>query len=131
MSTVELKVASDSIYQIPYKADGSLATVFIEGGVSCTWVGSGWMGSGGSTIYVIAEGLLFETRGFDIQSVTLEGWSQPVIIIPRTGFWCEEEGNEYMGVSKAAPCMSAAIWDEDRREFNSPDQVLQLSRLNP
>jgi hypothetical protein len=131
LSTVELKVASDSIYQIPYKADGSLATVFIEGGVSCTWVGSGWMGSGGSTIYVIAEGLLFETRGFDIQSVTLEGWSQPVIIIPRTGFWCEEKGNEYMGVSKAAPCMSAAIWDESRREFNSPDQVLQLSRLNP
>lgn len=131
LSTVELKVASDSIYQIPYKADGSLATVFIEGGVSCTWVGSGWMGSGGSNIYVIAEGLLFETRGFDIQSVTLEGWSQPVIIIPRTGFWCEEKDNEYMGVSKAAPCMSAAIWDEYRREFNSPDQVLQLSRLNP
>ena len=77
LSTVELKVASDSIYQIPYKADGSLATVFIESGVSCTWVGRGWGGSEGSTIYVIAEGLLFETRGFDILSVTLEGWSQP------------------------------------------------------
>jgi hypothetical protein len=131
LSTVELKVSSDSIYQIPYKADGSLATVFIESGISCTGVGSGWAGSGGTTVYVIAEGLLFEGRGWQAQSVTIGGWSSPVILIPKAGAECNEEGNEYASLPNASPCVSAAIWDDSMKVFNSTDQVLQLSRLNP
>lgn len=131
LSTVELKVEPDSIYQIPYEADGSLATVFIESGISCTGVGSGWAGSGGTRVYVIAEGLLFEGRGWEAQSVTIEGWSSPVILIPKAGAECNEEGNEYASLPNAAPCVSAAIWDDSMNVFNSTDQALQLSRLNP
>lgn len=131
LSTVELKVASDSIYQIPYKADGSLATVFIESGISCTWLGRGWGGSGGTTVYVIAEGLLFEARGWEAQSVTLEGGTIPVILIPRAGAGCNEEGNEYASLPNAAPCVSAAIWDDSIKLFNSTDGSLMLSTVIP
>ena len=80
---------------------------------------------------MIAEGLLFETLSWEVQSVTLESWRGPVIIIPRAGALCNDDNNEYMSLSNAAPCASVAIWDDDRKEFNSTDQVLQPSRLNP
>ena len=129
LSEVKLDLEDDAIFRMPYKADGTEATVFVERRVSCTNFGSFGGFTGNTTTYIIVDGVLFETWGAVPSYTVVNDYDALLIAIPRSGSVCEYD--EDIWLSNASSCFTVAIWDEDRKTFNSIDGAIKLSKLNP
>jgi len=129
LSEVKLDLEDDAIFRMPYKADGTEATVFVERRVSCTNVGSFGSITGNTTSYIIVDGVLFETWGAVPSYTVVHDYDALLIVIPRSGSVCEYD--EDIGLSNASSCFTVAVWDEYSKTFNSIDGAIKLSKLNP
>ena len=104
-----LSVSDDSLYEIQITAEGKKATVlFVD--FSCPTIGaSSWCGSSGCEVYIIVDGVSYQTRGWKPFTVTE---SEAVfVMLPRSGGAC--------GTHNGAPCHAVTVWDESENTFNS------------
>ena len=127
--TVELELDDDNIYEMTIDSDGKKATV-LYAEFSCTGIGYAWCGSSGCVSYVIVDGVSYTSRGGKPMSVDVGG--RYVVLIPRSGGGCHNSAD--IGLSNAAPCYTAAVWDSSRNTFNSASSsqyVLTISDFEP
>ncbi|MDB4101426.1 hypothetical protein N9567_04815 [Planktomarina temperata] len=125
----ELKLSEDNIYEITIDKDGKTATV-LHAQFGCTNVGYSWCGSGGCDSYVIVEGVSYSSWGG--KPVSVQNGDRYVVLIPRGGLACHNSAD--IGLSNAAPCYTAAVWDSLRKTFNSASgsqYVLMISEFEP
>ena len=123
-----LTTYADDFYDLTILPSGKLATV-IHAGFACGDLGHLWSGSGGSPLYVIADGQIFENwlshRPF---SVTHEG--ETFVMIPKHGSACQA-GDQELSIVGADICYAVALWHETQRTFYGYGNVLNYSDLNP
>ena len=123
-----LTTYADDFYDLTILPSGKLATV-IHAGFACGDLGHLWSGSGGSPLYVIAEGQIFENwlshRPF---SVTSEG--ETFVMIPKHGSACQA-GDEELSIAGADLCYAVSLWHETQQTFYGYGNVLKYSDLNP
>ena len=107
--TARLSVSDDSLYEIQITAEGKKATVlFVD--FSCPTIGaSSWCGSSGCEVYIIVDGVSYQTRGWKPFTVTES--EEVFVMLPRSGGAC--------GRSNGSPCYRVTIWDENEGEFNT------------
>ena len=125
----ELKLSEDNIYEITIDKDGKTATV-LHAQFGCTNVGYSWCGSGGCDSYVIVEGVSYSSWGG--KPVSVQHGDRYVVLIPRGGLACHNSVD--IGLSNAAPCYTAAVWDSSQNTFNSASSsqyVLTISEFEP
>jgi hypothetical protein len=126
--TVELELDDDNIYEMTIDSDGKKATV-LYAEFSCTGIGYAWCGSSGCATYVIVDGVSYTTRG---KPVSVQVGDRYVVLIPRSGGGCHNSAD--IGLSNAALCYTAAVWDSSRNTFNSASSsqyVLTISDFEP
>ena len=132
-AVAELGLSEDNIYEITIDKDGKTATV-LHAYFSCTNIGCSWCGTSGCDSYVIVivivDGVSYKYRGWKPMSVDVGGWY--VVLIPTSGGGCHNSAD--IGLSNAAPCYTAAVWDSSRNTFNSASSsqyVLTISDFEP
>jgi hypothetical protein len=125
----ELELSEDNIYEITIDKDGKTATV-LHAQFGCTNVGYPWCGSGGCDSYVIVEGVSYSSWGG--KPVSVQNGDRYVVLIPRGGLACHNSVD--IGLSNAAPCYTAAVWDSTHKTFNSASSsqyVLTIREFEP
>ena len=125
----ELGLSEDNIYEITIDKDGKTATV-LHAYFSCTNIGYSWCGTSGCDSYVIVDGVSYTSRGWKPMSVDIGGVY--VVLVPRSGGGCHNSAD--IGLSNAAPCYTAAVWDRSLSTFNSASSshyVLTISDFEP
>ena len=125
----ELGLSEDNIYEITIDNDGKTATV-LHAYFSCTNIGYSWCGTSGCDSYVIVDGVSYTSRGWKPFSV--DTGSGFVVLVPRSGGGCHNSVD--IGLSNAAPCYTAAVWDRSLSTFNSASSsqyVLTISDFEP
>ena len=125
----ELELSEDNIYEITIDKDGKTATV-LHAYFSCTNIGYSWCGTSGCDSYVIVDGVSYTSCGGKPISIDVGGWY--VVLIPRSGGGCHNSAD--IGLSNAAPCYTAAVWDRSLSTFNSASSsqyVLTISDFEP
>ena len=126
---IQLKLKDDSIYQIDITVDGKKATV-LHTNFSCNNIGYAWCGTGGCTSYVIVDGVSFKT--FGLKPFVVNDEDEMVVLIPRSGSQCQNAMQD--DLSKVSPCFDAAVWDDNRKAFNSRNSsplVFNFSEYEP
>ena len=104
-----LIVSDNSLYEIQITAEGEKATVLFAD-FSCPTIGaSGWCGSSGCEVYIIVDGVSYQTRGWKPFTVTES--EEVFVMLPRSGGAC--------GRSNGSPCYRVTIWDADEVKFNT------------
>ena len=111
---IQLKLSDDSIYQIDITVDGKKATV-LHTNFSCNNIGYAWCGTGGCASYIIVDGVSFKT--FGLKPFVVNDEDEMVVLIPRSGSQCQNAMQD--DLSKVSPCFDAAVWDDNRKAFNS------------
>ena len=127
--TVDLELDDDNLYEIMIDSNGKTATA-LHANFSCTGIGYAWCGTSGCDSYVIVDGVSYTSRGGKPMSVDVGG--RYVVLIPRSGGGCHNSAD--IGLSNAAPCYTAAVWDSSRNTFNSASSsqyVLTISDFEP
>jgi len=105
----ELSVPDENVYQMKITAGGKQATVLFAD-FSCPNVGASyWCGSSGCAVYIIVDGVSYQTRGWKPFSVTRG--KEVLVILPKSGIACDKYN--------AAPCYAVTVWDESKTTFNS------------
>tara|TARA_R110000796_G_scaffold84030_1_gene183467 strand:- start:475 stop:969 length:495 start_codon:yes stop_codon:yes gene_type:complete len=105
----ELSVLDENVYQMKITAGGKQATVLFAD-FSCPNVGASyWCGSSGCAVYIIVDGVSYQTRGWKPFSVTRG--KEVLVILPKSGIACDQYN--------AAPCYAVTVWDESETTFNS------------
>ena len=105
----ELSVPDENVYQMKITAGGKQATVLFAD-FSCPNVGASyWCGSSGCAVYIIVDGVSYQTRGWKPFSVTRG--KEVLVILPKSGIACDQYN--------AAPCYAVTVWDESETTFNS------------
>ena len=105
----ELSVPDENVYQMKITAGGKQATVLFAD-FSCPNVGASyWCGSSGCAVYIIVDGVSYQTRGWKPFSVTRG--KEVLVILPKSGIACDQYN--------AAPCYAVTVWDESKTTFNS------------
>ena len=105
----KLSVPDENVYQMKITAGGKQATVLFAD-FSCPNVGASyWCGSSGCAVYIIVDGVSYQTRGWKPFSVTRG--KEVLVILPKSGIACDQYN--------AAPCYAVTVWDESETTFNS------------
>ena len=105
----ELSVLDENGYQMKITAGGKQATVLFAD-FSCPNVGASyWCGSSGCAVYILVDGVSYQTRGWKPFSVTRG--KEALVILPKSGIACDQYN--------AAPCFAVTVWDESETTFNS------------
>jgi hypothetical protein len=105
---VPVIVSDESIYEIQITSNGKMATVLFSD-FSCPGVGaSSWCGSSGCEVFIIVDGVSYETRGW--KPFTVAHGEEVLVMLPRSGGAC--------GIENGAPCYTVTIWNENDKEFN-------------
>ena len=105
----ELSVPDENVYQMKITAGGKQATVLFAD-FSCPNVGASyWCGSSGCAVYIIVDGVSYQTRGWKPFSITRG--KEVLVILPKSGIACDQYN--------AAPCYAVTVWDESETIFNS------------
>ena len=105
----ELSVPDENVYQMKITAGGKQATVLFAD-FSCPNVGASyWCGSSGCAVYIIVDGVSYQTRGWKPFSITRG--KEVLVILPKSGIACDQYN--------AAPCYAVTVWDESKTTFNS------------
>ena len=107
--SAELSVPDENVYEMKITAGGKQATVLFAD-FSCPNVGASyWCGSSGCAVYIIVDGVSYQTRGWKPFSVTRG--KEVLVILPKSGIACDQYN--------AAPCYAVTVWDESETTFNS------------
>ena len=113
----ELSVLDENVYEMKITASGKQATVLFAD-FSCPNVGASyWCGSSGCAVYIIVDGVSYQTRGWKPFSVTRG--KEVLVILPKSGIACDQYN--------AAPCYAVTVWDETEKTFNSVGSVLKIN----
>lgn len=120
-------IQPSNFYDIEINSERLLATV-VHAGFRCGDLGYFWSGSGGSPLYIIAGGRIFEHwlshRPF---SITRE--RETFVMIPKHGTACDASDSE-LSVPGADTCYAVSIWNDDLKTFYGFNNVLTYSQLN-
>ena len=122
-----LTTYADDFYDLEISSNGTLATV-IHAGFGCGDLGHLWSGSGGSPLYVIADGQIFE-NWLAHRPFSVERDGETFLMIPKHGSGCSSSNPE-LAVAGADICYAVALWHEEQRTFYGYGNVLEYSGLN-
>jgi hypothetical protein len=111
---VPVTVDSGSVYEIKITASGKKATVLFSD-FTCPGHGNYWCGSSGCDVYIIIDGISYQTRGWK-PFVVKEG-EEVFVMLPKSGGAC--------GLHNGGPCYSVAVWDESENTFNTISDLLR------
>ena len=118
----------EDFYDLEISSNGTLATV-IHAGFACGDLGHLWSGSGGSPLYVIADGQIFE-NWLAHRPFSVERDGETFLMIPKHGSACQSSDPE-LTVVGADICYAVALWHDRQQTFYGYGNVLQFSDLNP
>ena len=119
---------ADDFYDVKISSNGTLATV-IHAGFACGDLGHLWSGSGGSPLYVIADGQIFE-NWLSHRPFSVESDGEQFLMIPKHGSGCQTSDPELI-VAGADICYAIVLWHDMQRTFYGYGNVLEYSDLNP
>ena len=123
-----LTTYADDFYDVKISSNGTLATV-IHAGFACGDLGHLWSGSGGSPLYVIADGQIFE-NWLSHRPFSVESNGEQLLMIPKHGSGCQTSDRELI-VAGADICYAVVLWHDEQRTFYGYGNVLKYSDLNP
>jgi hypothetical protein len=123
-----LTTYADDFYDLKISSNGTLATV-IHAGFACGDLGHLWSGSGGSPLYVIADGQIFE-NWLSHRPFSFERDGETFLMIPKHGSGCQTSDPELI-VAGADICYAVVLWHDIQRTFYGYGNVLEYSDLNP
>ena len=125
---IALTTYPDDFYDLKISSSGMLATI-IHAGFRCGDLGHLWSGSGGSPLYVIAGGQIFE-NWLSHRPFSVETNGEIFLMIPKHGSACRTSDPE-SAIAGADICYALALWHDEQRTFYGYGNVLEFSDLNP